>query len=113
MHKKSPYDIIKSRYLTEKAAVLQELHKKNSNPSLTRCDAPKYVFLVDKKANKAEIAAALEEIYAESHISVCSVNTINTKPKPRKGRQGRVVAGPTYKKAIVTLKPGNEIPEKK
>lgn len=111
MNKKSPYDVIKARYLTEKVEVLQNLHKKESNPSLKRCNAPKYVFIVDKRANKVEIARALEEIFAESKIRVVSVNTINTSPKPKKVR-GRVTSGPTFKKAIVTLQPGDEIPEK-
>ncbi len=111
MNKKSPYDVIKARYLTEKVEMLQGLHKKNSNPSLKRCNTPKYVFIVDKRANKMEIAAAVEEIYAESDIHVISVNTINTKSKPKKVK-GRVSRGPTCKKAIVTLQPGDEIPEK-
>jgi len=111
MNKKSPYDVIKTRYLTEKVEMLQGLHKKESNPSLKKCNTPKYVFIVDKRANKAEIAMALEEIYRESNIRVRSVNTINTKPKP-KNSKGKTVLGPTYKKAIVTLEPGDEIPEK-
>lgn len=111
MNKKSPYDVIKSQYLTEKVEMLQGLHKKENNPSLKRCSTPKYVFIVDRKANKLEIASALEEIYAESKIRVLSVNTINTKRKPKKVR-GRVSLGPTYKKAIVTLEAGDEIPQK-
>ncbi len=111
MNKKSPYDVVKSRYITEKVEVLQSLHKKTGNPSLKRCDTPKYVFIVDARANKTEIAAAVEEIYAESKIEVISVNTINTKSKPKMVR-GRISRGPTCKKAIVTLRPGDEIPEK-
>ncbi len=65
----------------------------------------KYVFLVDRKANKSEIAKAVELIYK---VSVISVNTINIKGKPaRFGKNtGR---NPDYKKAIVMLKKGQKI----
>jgi large subunit ribosomal protein L23 len=110
MKKKSPYDIIKIRYMSEKVAVLQSLQDRTSNASLKRCKSPKYVFLVDKKANKTEIAEALETIYAESKIRVRRVNTIVTAPKPIR-RGGRLAYGPTYKKAIVTLEVGDKLPE--
>jgi large subunit ribosomal protein L23 len=111
MLKKSPYDVIKSRYVTEKARVLEGLHANNSNPSVRKCDTPKYIFLVDKKANKQEIASAVEEIYAEKNIKVIGVNTINMQKKPRtvRGRRG-FTAG--FKKAIVTLENGDTIEEK-
>lgn len=100
--KKSPYDIIKHRYVTEKARMLQELKDASSNPSLRRFELPKYVFVVEKNANKQEIAQALEEIYAEKKIKVVAVNTINVKGKPRRVR-GRIGKRPSIKKAIVTL----------
>lgn len=111
MLKKSPYDIIKSRYITEKSRVLQNLHKSESNKCVRKCDTPKYVFLVDKSANKQEIAKAIEEIHAERKIKVISVNTINVKPKRRtvRGRSGMRNA---LKKAIVTLKAGDVIEDK-
>ena len=49
MPKKTPYDIVKSRYMTEKARVLGELKENKSNPSVAKCASPKYVFLVDLK----------------------------------------------------------------
>ena len=60
----------------------------------------KYVFEVRKDATKAEIAAAVEEMFK---VDVADVNTINMKKKPK--RYG-VHFGYTsaWKKAIVTLK---------
>lgn len=110
MTRKSPYSVIKSRYMTEKANVLQNLHTAEGNKSLARCNQPKYVFLVDRNATKTEIAMALEEIYREKGIKVKSVNTINVKPKPRRvrGRKGKTAM---KKKAIVTLAAGDMIDE--
>lgn len=111
MQRSNPYHIIKNRYVTEKARVLENLKTKNSNPSLKKCNKPKYVFKVDKQATKQEIAYAIEAIYRESNIKVLRVNTISLKPKPRtvRGKKG-MKAG--LKKAIVTLKPGDVIEDK-
>ena len=112
MKHNDPYQVIKRRYITEKASMLEGLKDASSNKSLARCENPKYVFLVDPKANKNEIATALEEIYQDKHISVVSVNTINVKPK-QYNRRGRMNAGRStlQKKAIVTLAVGNTIDE--
>jgi large subunit ribosomal protein L23 len=111
MIRKHPYEIIKSRYITEKARLLESLQNNSSNPSIKKCNTPKYVFLVDKKATKYEIAEAIEEIYAEKNIKVIGVNTIYIKPKKRtvRGRRGMKKG---IKKAIVTLKPGDVIEDK-
>lgn len=111
MMRKHPYEIIKSRYVTEKARVMEALQNNSSNPSVRKCNTPKYLFLVDKKATKTEIARAVEEIYSEKNIKVIGVNTIYIKPKARtvRGRRG-MKSG--YKKAIVTLKPGDVIEDK-
>jgi large subunit ribosomal protein L23 len=111
MNKKSPYDVIKSRHVTEKAQVLGNLYKNESNPCVRKCDTPKYVFLVDKRANKVEIAEAVEAIYAQSKIKVIAVNTINRKQEKRLVR-GRESYRPAYKKAVVTLRAGDLIEEK-
>jgi large subunit ribosomal protein L23 len=110
MSKKNPYDIIECRYLTEKSKVLQDLQNNTSNPSVRKCTAPKYVFIVNKRANKRDIAEAIEEIYAEDQVRVAAVNTINMKPKPRRvrGRSGKAAA---FKKAIVTLEAGDSLKE--
>lgn len=110
MHKKTPYNIIKSRYVTEKSRVLGELKDNNKNPSVAKCTSPKVVFLVDLKANKQEIAQAVEQIYAEKNIKVKSVNTIITKPKQKRVR-GRIGYTSAFKKAVVTLAEGDELGE--
>mgnify|MGYP003351658378 CR=1 FL=1 len=110
MNRKSPYDVIKRLYVTEKSQVLGNLHKNQSNPCVKKCNTAKYVFLVDKKANKIEIAEAVEMIYAESKIKVISVNTINRKQEKKRVR-GRIGFKPGYKKAIVTLEAGDFIEE--
>jgi large subunit ribosomal protein L23 len=106
---KNPYEIIKARYITEKATVLEQLHTANSNRSLAKCSAPKYVFLVDTSAGKAEIAAAVEEIYREKKIKVSKVNTIIIKSKPKRRGRGRPGKTATFKKAVVTLETGDTI----
>lgn len=108
MTKKDPYHIIKSLHVTEKAMMLQELKNSESNPSVRRCKTPKYVFVVDNKANKTEIGNAIEEIYKEKNIKVVSVNTITLKAKKRKVR-GHIGFRPGRKKAIVTLEKGDSL----
>ena len=83
---KSAYDIIIRPVLTEK--------------SYATIADKKYVFVVDKRANKTEVKAAVEEIFG---VKVESVNTLRTDGKiKRQGRtQGRT---PEIKKAYVTLK---------
>ncbi|HEY2811142.1 MAG TPA: 50S ribosomal protein L23 [Rhabdochlamydiaceae bacterium] len=111
MKQKNPYDIVLSRHMTEKAHVLQTLQSNTSNASVKKCNTPKYVFIVAKSANKPDIARAVEEIYKESKVRVVAVNTINVRQKGRRvrGRKG-VKAG--FKKAIVSLQPGDVIEEK-
>lgn len=85
------YDIIQAPVITEKSARLAENNI--------------YVFKVDKKANKIQIKQVIE---AKFNVKVESVNTLNTKSKPKRvGRHtGRTK---TYKKAIVKLAEGNKI----
>ncbi len=69
----------------------------------------RYGFLVDCKANKLQIRKAVEEMY---NVVVTDVNTINYsgKLKNRYTKSG-VISGRTnnIKKAIVTLKDGDNI----
>lgn len=104
----NPYEIIKHVLVSEKANVLMWLKEGNSNPSLRKCLSPKYVFVVDIKANKHEIKNAVEEIYKKAGIKVVAVNTITGKAKPRRfrGMPGRTKP---FKKAIVTLRKGDSI----
>jgi large subunit ribosomal protein L23 len=108
MAKKNPYNVIKQLHVTEKSMVLENLKNATGNPSIARCKSPKYVFVVDKGATKADIASALEEIYHEKNITVVSVNTLHVKAKPRRVR-GRLGMRPAFKKAIVTLQEGDNL----
>ena len=59
----------------------------------------KYTFKVASDANKAEIKAAVEELFG---VKVAAVNTINMKKKPKRvGYHSGYTAA--WKKAIVTL----------
>ena len=65
----------------------------------------KYTFEVARDANKIEIAKAVEEIFG---VTVKKVNTMNVKPKKKRVRY---IAGytRTWKKAMVTIAPGETI----
>ena len=82
---------LKSPWVTEKAT---DLAKQN-----------KYVFKVDKKADKIKVKRAIEKMY---DVQVIGVNIINIHPKPR--RLGRIVGlKPGFKKAIVAIAEGDKI----
>lgn len=85
------YEIIKAPIVTEKSSRLAE--------------DGRYTFKVEKKANKVEIKNAIETIFK---VKVVSVNTLTVLPKHRRvGKHSGLTAG--YKKAIVTLVPGQKI----
>ncbi len=66
-----------------------------------------YVFVVNRKANKGQIRRAVEQIY---DVTVASVNVMNMPAKINKIRGRRKVARRApWKKAIVTLAPGESI----
>ncbi len=106
--KESPFNIVYRQYVTEKSRTLQELKNRESNPSLAACENPKYVFLVNPKANKIQIKGAIEEIYRDHGVKVTAVNTINVKQKARRVR-GRPGMKAGFKKAIVTLEPKDNL----
>lgn len=85
------FDIIKALIRTEKST-LQE-------------PQGRYLFLVEKSANKPQIKQAVEEIYK---VKVERVNTFVTSGKLKRVRYqlGRT---PDLKKAVVTLKEGQKI----
>lgn len=65
----------------------------------------KYVFVVDKRANKIQIGKAVEEVFK---VKVAAVNTVNVLGKMK--RMGRSIGKRSdYKKAIVKLAPGETI----
>jgi len=86
------YEVLKRPILTEKtgyqASALQ-----------------RYTFEVDVRANKHQIREAVEAIF---DVEVLAVNVMNVRGKRRRvGRQ--VGRAPDWRKAIVTLAPGDSI----
>lgn len=66
-----------------------------------------YTFKVGKKANKAQIAQAITDLYK---VKVLDVNIINNKSKKVFTRGKLSGRQPAWKKAIITLKKGQKIP---
>ena len=72
----------------------------------------KYTFAVHDDANKIQIKAAVEELYAGDKVTVVAVNVLTTKAKEksRGTRRGRILGTTSpWRKAIVTLAPGQKI----
>jgi large subunit ribosomal protein L23 len=90
----NPYYIIKSPLITEESTIQREAKKH-------------YTFRVDPHANKREIRDAIEKMF---NVKVVAVNTMNYQGK-LSGRRGKSRPGfrPDWKKAIVTLRKGDEI----
>ena len=66
----------------------------------------KYMFEVRREANKTQIKDAVEKGF---DVKVEDVNVMVMKGKPRRARGNRVIHRPDWKKAIVTLVPGDKI----
>jgi large subunit ribosomal protein L23 len=73
--------------------------------SLLREDANKYLFEVDRRANKIQIKNAVETLFK---VSVIDVNTMVVRGKMRRMGRGKSKTQ-NWKKAIVTLKAGESI----
>ncbi|MBC7263586.1 MAG: 50S ribosomal protein L23 [Chloroflexi bacterium] len=87
-----PYEVLKRPITTEKT-------------SYQSGKLRQYSFEVDRRANKHDVKRAVEEIFK---VTVVSVNMINVPAKTR--RWGRIMGHkPAWKKAVVTLAPGNTI----
>jgi large subunit ribosomal protein L23 len=83
-------DLIRRPIVTEKATILMEQNK--------------YTFEVTPKATKPEIRAAIESLF---EVKVVRVNT--AQPPRKKKRVGKFVGYKSqYKRAIVTIAPGDE-----
>ena len=83
-----------------------------SEKSIDESTRGKYTFAVHRDANKIQIKAAIEELYAKEKVEVVSVNVLTTKAKEkRRGtRRGRIVGYTSpWRKAVVTLAPGQKI----
>lgn len=86
-------DVIIRPIITEQSMKLNEEHNK-------------VTFEVAKDTNKIEVRQAVENLFG---VKVKKVNIMNTKPKKKRiGRYTGKVGG--YKKAVVTLAEGNNIP---
>jgi large subunit ribosomal protein L23 len=90
-------DVIRRPLITEKNTMLMEQDQ--------------YCFEVAREANKPQIREAVEKTF---NVRVKAVNTLNMKPKAKSriaSRRGGRIEGhrPGWKKAIVTLHPGERI----
>ena len=83
-------DLVRRPILTEKATIMMEQNK--------------YTFEVTPKSSKPEIKAAIEDLFQVKVVK------INTALPPRKQRRVGKFIGykPQYKRAIVTVAPGDE-----
>jgi len=85
------YEVLRRPLITEKNTNLQAQGK--------------YAFKVADKANKLQIKQAVEKAF---NVKVTSVNVLTVHSKRRRmGR--REVLTPPWKKAVVTLQPGDKI----
>ncbi len=83
-----------------------------SEKSYSGVETSKYAFRCAPDANKIEIRQAIEAMYAADGIRVVAVRTFNVRGKERvRAARGRRVHGfsPSWKKAIVTVAPGQKI----
>ncbi|HXG39695.1 MAG TPA: 50S ribosomal protein L23 [Candidatus Limnocylindrales bacterium] len=83
-----------------------------SEKSYREAGRGKYTFAVHPEANKIQIKAAIEELYRADKVTVVDVNVVSMKAKVkrRSTRRGRVTGRtPAWRKAIVTLAPGQKI----
>jgi large subunit ribosomal protein L23 len=85
------YEIIERPLITEKSVRLAQ--------------AGRYVFRCKTSANKIEIRQAVEQAY---EVKVADVNTMTVKGKSKRVGRGRPGKTADWKKAIVTLAPGDK-----
>jgi large subunit ribosomal protein L23 len=87
-----PYEIIKRPLITEKTSIQKEI-------------ANQLTFEVDRRANRIEIKQAIESAFK---VKVAKIQTMQVSGKVK--RRGRFVGKRRdWKKAIVTLMPGERI----
>lgn len=77
-----------------------------SEKSIAQTERSNYTFAVARDANKFQIKAAVE---AEFKVDVLDVRVISVRPKEK--RRGRRTPGtvPGWRKAVVTIGPGQKI----
>jgi large subunit ribosomal protein L23 len=88
------YQVLKRPILTEKTD-----YQRDDN---------QYVFEVDRRANKHQIKEAIEVLF---DVQVTAVNTMIMKPKRRRLGRRMITTRPAWKRAVVTLAPGERIQE--
>jgi large subunit ribosomal protein L23 len=88
------YQVLKRPIITEKSDLQR--------------DDNQYVFEVSRRANKHQIKEAVEVLF---DVRVASVNTMIMKPKRRRLGRKMIVTRPAWKRAVVTLAPGERIQE--
>ncbi|OQA04551.1 MAG: 50S ribosomal protein L23 [bacterium ADurb.Bin400] len=76
-----------------------------SEKSFQQVADSKYTFLVDPRASKETIAALCNELFG---VSVVDINTATYKGKVKRTKQGSGKRS-NFKKAVVTVKPGDKI----
>ncbi len=86
-----PYEVLRRPVISEKATLLQE--------------ANKYAFEVAKETNKAQIKQAVELAFK---VKVSKVNVITIPGKTKRMGRREVTSSP-WKKAVITLEPGDKI----
>ena len=87
------FEIVKTARLTEKGTRQGEKYNQ-------------YTVVADRRANKAEIRQAVQELFK---VKVIRVNTLNVRGKARRQRTSQAGRTLDWKKAIVTLKAGDKI----
>ena len=88
------YQVLKRPILTEKTDFQR--------------DDNQYVFEVDRSANKIQIKEAVETLF---DVKVQAVNTMIMKPKRRRMGRKMIATRSAWKRAVVTLAPGEQIQE--
>jgi large subunit ribosomal protein L23 len=102
---RAPEKIIKRPLLTEKGTHLKDTGGNPPGELDSESIKPQLLFEVAKDANKVEIRHAVEKLW---NVSVLSVRTAIVRGKEK--RVGRFVGkGSNWKKAVVTIAPGQNI----
>ncbi len=86
-----PYEVLRRPIISEKATLLQEGNK--------------YAFEVAKETNKVQIKQAVELAFK---VKVSKVNVITIPGKTKRMGRREVTSSP-WKKAVITLGPGDKI----
>lgn len=102
---RDPQSIIRRPLLTEKSARLRETGGATEGHAEGDAYAQQVVFEVARDANKIEIRSAVQALFK---VTVTGVRTLVVRGKHK--RVGRFAGRrPSWKKAFVTLKPGDNI----